>query len=115
MNQTTLVPNALKVLQTTLHIRFEHFVIIESSKITVGDWHFYNAKWTGHDVVVSISSKPLAQMKSLPSSCTLFPLVKFTDMIHSRYLKNDSSIEEVNGKGYGEKAKRFVYLDVTMR
>ncbi|XP_065216015.1 uncharacterized protein LOC135842467 isoform X2 [Planococcus citri] len=96
LNQTTLVPNALKVLQTTLHIRFEHLVVVESSRIAVADWYFYNAKWNGHDVVVSLSTKPFGLMKSLPSSITLFPLVKFTDLIPSRYVKNDTSVEDIN-------------------
>lgn len=74
--------------------------MIENSKVTVGDWNFYNAKWNGsHDVVVSVSNKPLGPMKSLPSAITLFPLVKFTDMIPCRYLKHcDTSSGDVNGE-----------------
>lgn len=98
VNQATLVPNSLKTLQTTLHIRFDHFTIDETSKIAVADWNFYNAKWNNQNVVLSLSNKHLGPMKSLPTWITLYPLVKFTDIIPSRYLKDAETSGESNGR-----------------
>lgn len=99
VNEATVIPNSLKRLQTALHVQFDHLTIIEDSKVTVADWHFYNAMWFSQNIVISISAKHLAPLRSLPSFVTLYPLIKFTDMVPINLLKSGSSNEEkVNGK-----------------
>lgn len=91
VNEATLIPTSLKVLQTTLHIRFEHLTIDEDSRIVVADWHFFNALWNDQKVVASVSARHFGPMRSLPSSITLYPLIKFNDVIPSRILNGDVS------------------------
>lgn len=94
-----MIPHSLRVLQTTLHIRFDHFSIVESSRVNVTDWCFYNAKLAGQDVVISLSTKHLGPMKSLPSWITLYPLVKFTDIVPSRLINEETvGSADTNGK-----------------
>ena len=98
MNQVTLVPRTLKALQTTLHIRLDHFSIVENSRVSMMGWHFYNAKWAGQDVVISLSNKDVRTTKSLPLCITLYPVVKFTDIIPSRLIKEEPTGGETNGE-----------------
>lgn len=62
------------------------------------DWHFYNAKTLdGQDVVISLSNKQMGQMKSHPLWITLYPLLKFNDVVPSRYVKEETTCVDTNG------------------
>lgn len=97
MNQATLIPRTLEKLRTTPHVQFNHFNIVESSKANVLGWHFHNSKCADQDVVISLSNKPLETMETYPPWITLFPLIKFTDVIPSRFMNEDAIGSEMNG------------------
>lgn len=96
LQQTPMIPQHLRVLSTTLNLRFEDFQIIEGMQaIVVGKKAFHAAVWSGVPVTLALSADcnqiscvggELSQHLSGGVSDVLNPITEFCDLVPNYHL-----------------------------